>query len=272
MMAQIQIAAHPYGYVREVGSDLYAAAHRIFAELSEAGYDAIELMHTMLDAEEATERIRDLSAEHGLPVMGSSFGAQMYDPEQSEAILARTARIAGQLGALGGHHLGISTGSTGEPKTDEQLDTQAAVVREMIGICADHGVTLDQHNHTYEAEWDLHEIRGMLQRIPELRLGPDLNWLLRAGVDPYDFLRRYRDRIVFMHLRGERDGRWTEALGEGEEDLDELAATLKEIGYEGPVGVELALRGEHELTRTMGENYAVSARNLREALGGLAAG
>jgi len=268
MTEDISIAAHPYGYVRVLeDGDLYGAAEQIFSDLAEAGYDGIELMHTMLEPEQALERIGALSEQHDLPVIGASFGGNMWDATLTGELIARTERIAAQIEALGGHHLGISTGSTGEPKTDEQLDTQAALVRRMIGICESHGITLDAHNHTYEVEWDLHELRGMLERIPDLRLGPDLNWLRRAGVNPLQFLRDHAERIAFMHLRDQAGAAWVQSLGEGDEDYGALAGVLNEIGFSGWVGVELALRAEEPVTRPMGENYRLSLLHLRAAFG-----
>lgn len=267
MTRDIRIAAHPYGYTREVGSDLYGAADRIFADLASAGYDGIELMHTMLDDPGSVRRLGALSRKHGLPIIGSSFGAQMWDEALSEAILERTREIAGQLKALGGHQLGISTGSPGGQKSEEQLDVQAAVVRAMIETCAREGIVLNAHNHTYELDWNQFELQGMLARLPELKLGPYLNWVLRAGYDPLAFVREHADRIVFLHLRDQADDIWVQSLGEGEDDYEALAALLDEIDFGGWVAVELAFRAEHPVTRPMGENYALSLQHLRQAFG-----
>ena len=267
MADDIRIAAHPYGYVRVVGSDLYGAADTIFADLAAGGYDGIELMHTMLEADDAVERLGALSEEHGLAIIGSSFGGNMWDPSLSEDLVLRTTRIARQLQALGAHQLGISTGSTGEPKSDEQLDTQAALVRRMIDICAEHRITLNAHNHTYEVDWEMHELRGMLERLPELRLGPDLNWLHRAGVDPVWFVREFADRIVFLHLRDQTGEVWEQVVGDGEQDWDGLAAALDEIDFSGWAAVELAFRAEHPVTRPMGDNYRMSLQFLRRLFG-----
>ena len=57
------------------------------------------------------------------------------------------------------------------------------------------------HNHNYEVENDMHDLKGTLARLPHTKLGPDLNWLVRGGVDPVAFLRQYASQIVFLHLR-----------------------------------------------------------------------
>src|SRR5687768_13944071 len=173
-------------------------------------------MHTALLPDDAEARLAALSERYHLRVIGSSFGADMWNPDAHATILADAERIVSRLSRLGGTTLGTSVGSARAPKTPEQLDAQADLLRQLIALCDSHGVLLNLHNHTYEVENDEHDLRGTLARVPDVKLGPDLNWLLRAGVDPVDFLRRHRDRIVFLHLRDQHsDGRWSEALGEG---------------------------------------------------------
>ncbi|MDY0170231.1 MAG: hypothetical protein RBS80_27050 [Thermoguttaceae bacterium] len=86
----------------------------------------------------------------------------------------------------------------------------------LIQMAADGEIVLNLHNHTYEVVNNLHDLRGTLQRIPDVKLGPDLNWLVRGGVDPVWFLDTYGKQVVFLHLRDQHaDGRWSEALGSG---------------------------------------------------------
>jgi len=267
MTTDVKIAAHPYGYTAVVAEgDLYRAAEQIFSDLGRAGYDGIELMHTMLAPLGAEREMADLSSAHGLPVIGSSFGGQMWDAAKSAEILGQADRLTEQLQSLGAHQLAISTGSPGEPKTDEQLDTQAELVRRIMALCESRGLTLNAHNHTYEVDWDQHELKAMLARIPELRLGPDLNWLRRAGIYAWAFLRQCGERIVFMHLRPQRDDRWVQTLAEGDEDWTELARVINEMDFRGWIGVELAFRPENPVTRSMGQNYALCLDFLRKTL------
>jgi sugar phosphate isomerase/epimerase len=221
----------------------------------------------MLQPFGAEREMRDLSDEHDLPVIGSSFGDQMWDAEKSRQILDQAERICAQLDMLGASQLAISTGSTGEPKTDEQLDTQAGVVREIMGLCDQYDLQLNVHNHTYELDWEMREFKGMLERIPGIKLGPDLNWLRRAGVGPWEFVREYGDRIVYMHLRPQRGEAWVQTFGESDTDYTNLADVIDEIDFRGWVGVELAFRPEHPVTRGMGQNYAMCLEFLRATLG-----
>ena len=210
-----------------------------------AGLDGIELMHTALRPEDAVERIGRLSHEHQLAVIGTSFGGAMWDRQQHDAVLDDAELIIPRLAKLGGGTLGVSVGAVkwGDqtPKTPEQLDAQAEVLSKIFAVCRRHNVVPNLHNHTYEVENDLHDLKGTLARLPGTKLGPDLNWLVRGGVQPVDFLKEYGSQIVFLHLRDQhQDGRWSEALGEGDMDYGAIAKTLREIRFQGDAIIELA--------------------------------
>ena len=169
----------------------------------------------------------------------------MWDRRRHAEVLADAELVIPRLAKLGGRTLGTSVGSArAQPKTPEQLDAQAELLRKIIAICKANGVVLNLHNHTYEVENDLHDLKGTLARIPDVKLGPDLNWLVRGGVDPVEFIRQYGDRIVFLHLRDQKaDGKWSEAMGEGNMDYAAIGKALREIGFSGHAVIELAHEG-----------------------------
>jgi sugar phosphate isomerase/epimerase len=232
-----------------------------------AGLDAIELMHTALAPDDAVAHIRELSTRHSLPVIGTSFGADMWDRKQHDTILPYAQLVIERVSALGGRTLGTSVGSARQSKTEEQLDAQAELLRKIIAIGNDHGVVLNLHNHTYEVADGEHDLKGTLARIPEVRLGPDLNWLIRAGVDPVDFIARYGTRIVYAHLRDQKaDGKWCEAMGEGATDYAAIAAAFRKVRFHGDVAIELAHERDFQPTRSYGESFAMSRQYVRRVM------
>jgi sugar phosphate isomerase/epimerase len=153
-------------------------------------------------------------------------------------------------------------------KTAEQLAAQADLLRQIIALCTDHGVVLNLHNHTYEVENDLHDLRGTLLRVPDVKLGPDLNWLVRGGVDPVAFLRSFAKYIVFLHVRDQHaDGRWSEAVGEGDMDFVGIRGALHRIDFQGDIVIELAHEQGFQLTRPLGDSLKMSRAFVRETLG-----
>jgi sugar phosphate isomerase/epimerase len=240
---------------------------QIFADVSGAGYDGIELMHTALLPEDAELRLASLSKRYRLRVIGSSFDGPMWNRDTHAGVFTDAGRIVSRLARLGGFTLGVSVGNARAPKTPEQLDAQADLLTRLIALCEAHGVVLNLHNHIYEVQDDEYDLRGTLARVPQVKLGPDLNWLLRAGVDPVAFLRRYGDRVVFVHLRDQHvDGRWSEALGEGDMDYDAIGRALRNVGFSGPAVVELAHERDFVPTRPIRESLRLSLDFARRVL------
>ena len=270
---KVLVGAHPWVYAAtQPRYDITPILPQIFADMRYAGLDGIELMHTALRPEDAVDRIKRLSHEHQLPVIGTSFGGAMWDRRQHQAVLADAEIIIPRLAQLGGRTLGISVGAVrwGSQirKTAEQLDAQAELLAKISAICKEHGVVPNLHNHTYEVENDLHDLKGTLARLPDTRLGPDLNWLVRGGVDPVAFLRQYGPQIVFLHLRDQyADGRWSEALGEGDMDYSAIAAALREIRFQGEAIIELAHERDFKPTRPLRESLKISRAFVRNVLG-----
>jgi sugar phosphate isomerase/epimerase len=269
--AKVTVGAHPWVYAAtQPKCDITPILPQIFADMQYAGIEAIELMHTALRPDDAVERISELSKKHRLPVLGASFGGAMWDRAQHNAVLEDAELVIARLAKLGGRTLGTSVGPVParKRKTPEQLDAQAEVLRKIIAICRANGVVLNLHNHTYEVADDLHDLKGTLSRIPDVKLGPDLNWLVRGGVDPVAFIRQYGKQIVFLHLRDQKaDGRWSEAMGEGAMDYAAIAQALREIGFAGDAVIELAHERDFKPTRPIRESLKISRQFVRYVLG-----
>lgn len=267
--AKVLVGGHPWVYADKLpGCDITPILPTIFADMRYAGLDGIELMHTALRPEDAVARIADLSQMHRLPIIGTSFGGEMWDRAQHKVILEDAELVVTRLARLGGRTLGTSVGSTGRKKTPEQLDAQAELLRRIIALCDANGVVLNLHNHTHEVISSFYDLKGTLARIPEVKLGPDLNWLVRAGIDPAGFIRQYGKQIVFLHLRDQRaDGRWSEAVGEGVTDFTAIGKALHKVQFQGDVVIELAHEADFKPTRPLRESLKISRACVRRLMG-----
>jgi sugar phosphate isomerase/epimerase len=266
---KIPVGAHPWVYAARLPNyDIYPVLEKIFADMSYAGLDGIELMHTALRYPDAVERIAALSNEHNLPVIGTSFGGAMWDRQQHQAVFEDARIVVTRLSKLGGRTLGTSVGRAPQLKTAEQLDAQANLLRRIISLCSDNGIELNLHNHTYEVENDMHDLKETLERIPEVKLGPDLNWLVRGGVDPVDFIEAFGEKIVFLHIRDQNaDGTWSEAVGEGNMDYVAIGKALRAVDFSGDAVIELAHEGNFELTRSLRESLKMSRAHVKKTMG-----
>jgi sugar phosphate isomerase/epimerase len=258
---------------------VYASAHpptwdatpdleRIFSDLHQAGLDGVELMEVILRHDDAVEHLGRLQKQYELPVTGSSYGAAMWDAAKHTEILADATLVVKRLGQLQGKTLGISVGDAGRVKTESELDAQAQLLRKIIAICDDSGIVLNLHNHTYEVANGMHDLKGTLARIPDIKLGPDLNWLVRAGVDPVWFIKTYGHQIVYMHIRDQyQDGTWTEYVGQGVTDFPAIAAALRGIDFRGRAAIELAFPAHYVPKYPLTEDWKRSREYVQTVFG-----
>jgi sugar phosphate isomerase/epimerase len=113
----------------------------------------------------------------------------------------------------------------------------------------------------------MHDLKGTLARIPDVKLGPDLNWLLRGGVDPVDFIEAFGDRIVFLHIRDQNaDGTWSQAVGEGDMDYVAIGQALRVSRFSGDAVIELAHESNFKPTRPLRDSLRMSRNYIRKTL------
>jgi sugar phosphate isomerase/epimerase len=268
-LSQVTVGAHPWVYAAtQPNYDISPILGSIFADMKYAGMDGIELMHTALRPDDAVRRIRQFVQQHELPVIGTSFGGPMWNRSKREEVLEEAKLVISRLAEVGGTTLGTSVGSAGHKKTEDELDTQAQLLRQIISFAEDHKVEVNLHNHTYEVENNLHDLRGTLARIPDVKLGPDLDWLVQGDVDPVEFIVEYGKQIVFLHLRDQKsDKTWVEAMGEGDMDYSAVAVALKKVGFSGHAVIELAHPRDLKLTRPLRESLKQSRKYVHDVLG-----
>jgi len=266
---KVAVGAHVWVYAaKQPQYDVTPILPQIFADLQYANIDGVELMHNVLRKPETVKQIAELSKEHQLPVVGTSFSGNMWDRNQHQTVLEDAQVVIKNLASLKGKTFGITVGRAPAKKTEQQLDDQAQLLRKIIAFAQQNGIEPNLHNHTYEVIDDLHDLKGTLARIPDAKLGPDLNWLARGGVDPAWFIREYNQKIVFLHLRDQhKDGRWSEALGEGDMDFKAIAQALKDTNFKGTAVIELAHENDFEKTRPLKETWKISRKFVKNTLG-----
>lgn len=264
------VGAHVWVYAKhQPGYDVSPILPQIFSDMKYAGLDGVETMEHPLRKEATTKIMGELIDQYQLPLIGSSYGAQLWDKAKQNEILDDVENIMGNMAKVKARTFGVTVGHPlRRIKKEEEFDTQAELLNKMIALGKKNGIVLNLHNHTQEVENNLFELKGTLKRIPEIRLGPDLNWLLRAKVDPITFLKEYKDNIVFMHLRDQlANGKWSESIGEGDVDFKKVASTLETIGFKGDIILELAHEDGFELTRPIKESLKMSRVFVSKVMG-----
>jgi sugar phosphate isomerase/epimerase len=267
---KITVGAHVWVYAStQPGFDVSPILSQIFSDVAFAGFDGVETMEHPLRSTVYTRQIKELIDQYKIKLIGSSYGADMWNKDKSSEIYEDVDRIFGNMASVGARTFGVSVGEpAGRKKTEDDFDTQAALLKRIISLGEKRGIVLNLHNHTAEVENKMYDLRGTLKRIPDIKLGPDLNWLLRAGIDPISFLKEFRKQIVFMHLRDQlSNGKWPESMGEGNIDFKEIAAVINEINFEGDAIIELAHENGFVRTRPLKESLKMSRDYMKKTMG-----
>lgn len=247
--SKVPLSGHLWVYASKYPPDWDCTPilEQVFSDFKYAGLEGVEMMAANLRHKDVAPRVGELIQKYDMPVTGSSYYGDMWDRAKHREIVEDVASIVDRLHRLGGSTFGITVGDAGRIKTESELDAQAEVLREVLKICDKNKIQPNLHNHTFEVENNLHDLKGTLERIPEIKLGPDINWLIRGGVDPVAFINTYGNRIVYLHIRDQdASGKWTKTVGKGVTDFPAIAKALKKVDFKGRAAVELAFESPPE--------------------------
>ncbi len=267
---KIMVGAHVWVYANhQPGYDVSPILSQIFSDISYAGFDGVETMEHPLRSTVYTKQIKELIDQYKIKLIGSSYTGQMWNKDLYNKIFEDVDLIFTNMASVGGKTFGVTVGEPkGRVKTEDEFDNQANLLRKIISLGKEKGIVLNLHNHTAEVENKMYDLRGTLKRIPDINLGPDLNWLLRAGIDPIVFLKEFRKQIVYLHLRDQLiNGKWPESMGEGNVNFKEIADTLNEINFNGVATIELAHENGFVPTRPIKESLKMSRDFMRKTMG-----
>lgn len=268
MNKQVPLSGHLWVYANKFPPnwDCTPILDQVFSDFKYAGLQGVEFMESNLRHDDVVPRVGELIQKYNMPVTGSSYYADMWDRSKQQEILEDVELIVVRLHQLGGSTFGITVGDAGHVKTMHELDAQADVLKKILHVCERNKIQANLHNHTFEVENNLHDWKGILERVPEIKLGPDINWLVRAGVDPVWFIKEYGHQMVYLHIRDQKaNGEWTHVVGEGVTDFPAIAQTLNEVNFTGRAAIELAF--EEPPTESVRDDWKKSRKYVKNVFG-----
>jgi sugar phosphate isomerase/epimerase len=235
------------------GTDLATALQHI----AWAGFEYVELaaikgMCEHIKPEGGAEHIaevRRLLNDHGLQV--TAMEAATTDRERLEQLFALASDLGIAIVNIG------SGGTTGDEESTKQAIEHIGVLARLAG---EHGVRLAVKPHVGQAIYNGATALRLTEEIrePALGLNFDPSHLFRADEEPPEVARSWGDRIITSHFRdcASREQRVgppeTQIPGRGIVDLRATLAALQDVGYEGPMNLEVIGAANYETGRAMG--------------------
>ena len=259
------IATQRYSWSSELGRPAEEKTLDTFLhEAAQVGYEGVEAYE---------EGIGELLNTYGLKLAGAYAGVDgqlPWDEMMADGQAMATARAIAELGA---DYLAVNCNPKGawndrQRKTEDELKLQGENLGRLAAEVAPLGLSVVMHNHANRNDLHLDDIRSVTEYAPDgVGIMLDTGWALTSGDDPLARLRELGSRVRAVHLRNQFGDRPTEWLGEGEMDMAECIATLKQLGYNGWLTTEIYYRPDTVLTRSHLDNQRRNVELLRQLWG-----
>lgn len=230
-------------------------------EIAALGYRGIQLRTAAYERwGNRPEALKELLASRNLTFVAFSSGTLRLDPATFDDDMALHTKHARFVQACGGTFLQVvDERPRGRSPGAADFTAMARRLSELGKRVADLGVTLVYHNHMGALGQGPDEVEAVLSAsdVRQVRLLLDIAHYQQGGGDPVAAVRRYADRLAFLHLKdvesvtpaapGRPDYRFVE-LGRGRVNVRGVLAALGDVRFDGWAIVELDAVTDASLT------------------------
>lgn len=248
-------------------------------EISEVGFRGIQLRSNILkDYGERPKDLRDLLGQNHLEMVALSSGGVGIAAGTEAAEIAKHVSNAKFVHDVGGRFLQVTDSARPKDRKPEAADFKQLghVLTEIGKRSTDLGVPVGYHNHMNTLGEAPDEVDRIMEAVDPryVKLELDIAHYQQGGGDPVKAIRKYHDRLLFLHIkdveslatsddRG-RGYRWVE-LGRGKVDLPAVFAVLREVKFRGWAVIELD--SVPDKSRTPKEYAQINKKYVEEKLG-----
>jgi inosose dehydratase len=258
-----------YAAITWGGNDLAA-----IDDIASLGFRGIQLRSNILSSFGArAAALRELLATRSLTFVAFSSGAAVIDPARERQQIDEHVAHARFLADAGGLYLQLTDErAAGRAVTLDDCDRLGRLLSEIGRRTAELGIPVGYHPHMGSiGERPEHSDRVLAAADPRyVRLLLDVAHYQQGGGDPVEAIRRYRDRLLLLHIKDveglepspatKSTYRFVE-LGRGRVNIKGVFDALGAIGFDGWAIIELD--DVTEPTRTPKESADISKQYLR---------
>ena len=217
--------------------DLYYRANGsmegAIADIGAAGYRGVEMFDgNVADYADRGDELREALATAGVRLASVYTGANFIYKEVLPDELYRVARAAELAATFGAASLVVGGGARRASGTLAALDR-------VVELADSYGITACYHPHLTTIAETPEEFDRLIS-CSRISFCPDTGHLAAGGGNPAELIRRYPDRVRYLHLKDFRSDPFAFLpLGEGQLDFPDILGAVREIGYDGWIVVEL---------------------------------
>lgn len=208
-------------------------------EIANIGYAGTETFASAARWEEdKLDTLEQHLQEAGLALVALYHDGGLGHPGQRQLNVDAVEDAAKLLQRLGGEVIVIGGGHP--QNLPGEIQEMAKTLNRMGEVAAQYGITVALHPHkgcVVYSEESIDEILSLTD--PDLvRFCPDTAHLAMAGMDPVEVIRKYADRLGYVHLK-DYEGQEFRGIGRGDLDIEGVFDALKDADYKGWVMIEL---------------------------------
>ena len=209
------------------------------AKIANVGFRCIEVLEGNLTKyADNIDELKQILQSNGVEMMSVCVGANFIYKDALEDELAHIEAVARMAKAIGVTYIGICGGAIrarGVQEGDYKLLAEGLdLAKELI---ESYGLKASYHPHLGSMAEAPEQI-DKLFALSKIDICPDLAHIAAGGGNPLEVVKKYYDRISFMHLK-DLDENGFAPLGTGRVDIKGVIEYLKERGYEGDWLVEV---------------------------------
>ncbi|MFC4766307.1 sugar phosphate isomerase/epimerase family protein [Effusibacillus consociatus] len=235
------VVGHPAG-VTSV-KDLYYLANgsteQALTDISAVGYKGFELFDgNLMQYIDRKNRFQDLLTTYSLEFIAVYSGANFIFAEILEEELWKIEKVAAFASEMGAQHLVVGGGAiraNGVLETD--YNALADGLNKVVAIAEKYGLIPSYHPHLGTIVQSPEQL-DKLMPLTSINLCPDTAHIEAGGGNPAEIIKKYADRIKYVHLKDYENGEFL-PLGKGKQNYHEIMQVLKKANYQGWVTVEL---------------------------------
>jgi len=225
-------------------------------EVTAIGYTSFESVKAAIYAFDLDlAAYKEVLAEYGLNPVSFYFHFPGYG--EDDKIFANLEKELEFIAALGVERLCLQ-GTSGRPDVmdADKLKYELDLTNKFATRTKQYGITTNVHNHHNTWVMYENEIDNIMQNTdPALvSFAPDTAHLVAGNCDPVKVIKKYADRVNFIHLKDIKGTKAESAgiasagmevysnfceLGQGIVDFRQVFDILKSVNYEGPLCEEL---------------------------------
>lgn len=211
----------------------------VFEKISSIGFKYVEMLEGNLTKYEKTpDLLKEALDKYQVKIMSICSGANFIYRDALKDEMAHIESVAKMSADFGVSYITLCGGAiraTGIEKDDYKLLAEG--VAEAKKIIESYGVKASYHPHLGAMVEKPEQIEALFS-ISDIDMCPDLAHIKAGGGDPFEVIKKYYDRISFVHLK-DLDKNGFVPLGKGNINIEEIIAYLKERGYVGDWLVEI---------------------------------